>query len=344
MTMETSSTDKINVTIDGRKAEVAPGATILNAARQMGIAIPTLCNYRGLEPLGACRVCIVELETPRGRRQVSSCSYPVENNMTVHTDSPQIQENRKTILELLIAQAPASSKLAEFAAKFGVVSTPYKKATGKSCILCGLCVRVCNDLMKRGVVNMFGRGSGREVRPAYDEQSSACQECGACDFVCPAGAVDLSTIASRSVKPHTTSYNQFLESRPNIDMAHPQAVPRVPFIDRQSCVHFKTGECGLCSKVCQAGAIDYNQEETTRTLDVGAVILTPGFNAFDPMRRIEYGAAYDNNVIANTQFERLLSAAGPTKGHVRRPSDGKTPKRLAFIQCVGSRDALCGND
>ncbi len=342
--METSSFDKIHVTIDGRKAEVAPGTTILNAARQMGIAIPTLCNYRGVEPLGACRVCIVELETPRGRRQVSSCSHPVENNMTVHTDSSQIRDSRKTILELLLAQAPESRKLAEFAAQLGVVSTPYKKSTGKSCILCGLCVTVCNNLMKRGAVNMFGRGHGRQVRPAYEERSKECQVCGACDFVCPAGAVDLTTIASRSAKPHMTSYNQFLEARPNIDMAHPQAVPRVPVIDRQSCVHFKTGECGLCSKVCQAGAIDYGQEETTRTIEVGAVVLTPGFNAFDPLRRIEYGTGYDHNVIANTQFERLLSAAGPTKGHVRRPSDRKTPKHIAFIQCVGSRDALCGND
>jgi bidirectional [NiFe] hydrogenase diaphorase subunit len=243
--MGTSSIDKIKVTIDGRTTDVAPGTTILNAARQMGIAIPTLCNYRGLEPIGACRVCIVELETPRGRRQVSSCIYPVENNMTVHTDSPQIRENRKTILELLLAQAPQSRKLAEFAANLGVTSTPYPKAKGRSCILCGLCVRVCNDLMKRGAVNMFGRGPAREVRPAYDERSPACQVCGACDFVCPTGAVDLTTIASRSAKPHATSYNQYLEARPNIDMAHPQAVPRIPVIDRQSCVHFTTGECGL---------------------------------------------------------------------------------------------------
>jgi NADH dehydrogenase/NADH:ubiquinone oxidoreductase subunit G len=108
MVMANVTTDKISVTIDGRTADVAPGTTILNAARQIGIAIPTLCHYRGLEPLGACRVCIVELETPRGRRQVSSCSYPVENNMTVHTDSPQIRESRKTILELLLARAPIS--------------------------------------------------------------------------------------------------------------------------------------------------------------------------------------------------------------------------------------------
>ena len=106
--METTATDTLSVTIDGRTSSVAAGTTILNAARQMGIAIPTLCNYRGLEPLGACRVCIVEIDSPRGPRQVASCSYPVENGMVVRTDTPAIQDSRRTILELLLAQAPQS--------------------------------------------------------------------------------------------------------------------------------------------------------------------------------------------------------------------------------------------
>jgi heterodisulfide reductase subunit A len=338
------SSDKITVTIDGRTSDVAAGTTILEAAGQMGIAIPTLCNYRGMEPIGACRVCVVEMETPRGPKQVSSCNYPVEKGMKVSTDSERVRENRKIILELLLAQAPKSKKLAEFAAMLGVTSTPFETKPDGDCILCGLCVRVCGNLMGRGAISMFGRGAEREVRPAFDEKSEQCQVCGACDFVCPTGASDHTHVASRATKKHLTAFNQFLEARPNIDMAHPQAVPRVPAIDPKSCVKLTTGECGLCSKVCGAGAIDYEQKETVRELDVGAVLLTPGFSAFDPMRRIEYGSAYDTNVIANTQFERLLSAAGPTKGHVRRPSDGVTPKRIAFIQCVGSRDSKNFND
>jgi heterodisulfide reductase subunit A len=342
--MDISLTNKFTVTIDGRTSEVSPGATVLAAARQMGIAIPTLCNYRGIEPLGACRVCVVEMKTARGPRLVSSCSYPVENGMDVRTDTPHVRDTRKTILELLLAQAPESKKLAAFAADLGVTSTPYETKNGSACILCGLCVRVCNDLMGRGAISLFGRGAEREVRPAFGELSAQCQVCGACTYVCPTGAVDLKTIASRSVKLHATAYNQFLEARPNIDFAHPQAVPRVPVIDTENCLKFKTGECGLCAKVCGAGAIDYEQKETIMALDVGAVLLTPGFSAFDPTRRIEFGSAYGQNVITNLQFERLLSAAGPTKGHVRRPSDNGTPKQIAFIQCVGSRDAVCGND
>jgi len=346
--MDTNKTDaslnRLKITIDGRTAFVAPGTTVLESARQLGISIPTLCSYRGLSPYGACRICIVEIDTPRGPKQAASCTYPVENNMVVHTDTPQIRESRSIILELLLAQAPDSTELAVFAAKYGVSSTSFTKAKTGSCILCGLCVRACGDLMGRSAISLFGRGAKREVRTAYEEKSDQCQVCGACDFVCPTGAIELARIASRPIKKHDTAYNQYLEARPSIDMAHPQAVPRVPAIDRESCIHFKTGECGVCSKVCGAGAIDYEQEAEVKNVDVGAVLLTPGFKAFDPVRRIEYGSAFDTNVITNLQFERILSAAGPTAGHVKRPSDGKTPRHIAFIQCVGSRDSLCGND
>ncbi len=342
--METTATALLPVTIDGRATAVAAGTTILAAARQMGIAIPTLCHYRGIEPLGACRVCIVEIDSPRGPRQVASCSYPVENGMVVRTDTPAIRDSRRTILELLLAQAPESSRLAEFAAAHGVTSTPFAKNAGGVCILCGLCVKTCNDLMGRGAIGVFGRGAEREILPAFRERSDQCQVCGACSVMCPTGAIDLTKVALKPVKPHLTAYNQYLQARPNIDMAHPQAVPRVPSIDRASCVHFTTGECGLCASVCGAGAIDYDQKEVIADLDVGAVLLTPGFSAFDATRRIEYASAWNDDILTNVQFERILSAAGPTSGHVRRPSDGATPKHIAFIQCVGSRDGSRGND
>jgi heterodisulfide reductase subunit A-like polyferredoxin len=103
-------------------------------------------------------------------------------------------------------------------------------------------------------------------------------------------------------------------------------------------------ECMQCVDACQAGAILHDEKEETIELDVGAVLLTPGFDAFDARRRGEFGFGFAENVVTNVQFERILSASGPTGGHVLRPSDGKKPKRLAFIQCVGSRDSQCGND
>jgi heterodisulfide reductase subunit A-like polyferredoxin len=103
-------------------------------------------------------------------------------------------------------------------------------------------------------------------------------------------------------------------------------------------------ECMRCVEACQAHAIVHDEQERTFELEVGAVLLTPGFEAFDAKRRGEFGFGFARNVVSNVQFERILSASGPTAGQILRPSDGKRPKRLAFIQCVGSRDSTCGND
>jgi heterodisulfide reductase subunit A-like polyferredoxin len=102
-------------------------------------------------------------------------------------------------------------------------------------------------------------------------------------------------------------------------------------------------ECRLCVEACKAGAIIHEDGEKTVTVDVGAVLLAPGFSAFDPLERLEYGTGYSDNILTNLQFERMLSAAGPTEGKIRRLSDGGAVKRLAFVQCVGSRDSKCGN-
>jgi heterodisulfide reductase subunit A-like polyferredoxin len=103
-------------------------------------------------------------------------------------------------------------------------------------------------------------------------------------------------------------------------------------------------ECMRCVEACQANAVIHDEEERTLELEVGAVVLTPGFEAFDARRRGEFGFGFARNVVSNVQFERILSASGPTGGRILRPSDAKRPRRLAFIQCVGSRDATCGND
>jgi len=342
--MESSSPGRALITIDGRTSEVLKGTTVLDAARQMGISIPTLCHYRGLSPYGACRVCLVEMETPRGPKLVASCSHKIDGDLVVHTDTEQVRESRQLVLELLLAQAPDSEELAELAREYGVESTPFEPEPEGKCVLCGLCTRVCSDLMGRGAVAFSGRGPSREVCPALGEQTDQCQACGACVFVCPAGAIDLDTVTSRCIQPHITEYDKWLSARPCIDLPHPQASPRVPVIDRESCIYFKTGECRLCAEVCQAGAIDHEQTETAIDLDVGAVVLTPGFEAFDATRRGEFGYSFAPNVVTNVQFERILSASGPTGGHITRPSDGNTPKRLAFIQCVGSRDTGCDNE
>jgi NADH dehydrogenase/NADH:ubiquinone oxidoreductase subunit G len=192
--MGESSPDRICISVDGRTAEVPRSATVLEAARQAGIQIPTLCHARGLSPYGACRVCVVEVESPRGARVVASCSYPAEEGLVVRTDTELVRNSRRAVLELLLAQAPQSAELSAFAAGLGVESTPLERTETGKCILCGLCVRVCNDLMARGAIGLFGRGAQRKVRTAYGEPTDQCQACGACAFVCPTGAVDLGSL------------------------------------------------------------------------------------------------------------------------------------------------------
>ena len=131
--MDASSVDRILVTVDGRTSEVPVGTTILTAARQMGVSIPTLCNYPGLSTYGACRVCLVEIERGQGRQLVASCSYPAESGLVVHTETEQVRDARRLVLELLLAQAPESTELAVFAAGLGVESTPFAPVAGGKC-------------------------------------------------------------------------------------------------------------------------------------------------------------------------------------------------------------------
>jgi heterodisulfide reductase subunit A len=125
--------------------------------------------------------------------------------------------------------------------------------------------------------------------------------------------------------------------RKAIYMPFPQAVPRVAVIDKDHCLYFKKGVCRVCEKTCPAHAVSFNQEPEEITLNVSAVILATGSELYDAATVSEYGYKRYKNVLSSLEFERLVNASGPTRGRVLRPSDGKPPKRIAFVQCVGSR-------
>jgi heterodisulfide reductase subunit A len=152
-----------------------------------------------------------------------------------------------------------------------------------------------------------------------------CNGCGICAQKCPIEAVDM--------------YNEGLGRRSAIYVEYPQAVPLKYMIDREKCIG-----CGTCSEICKAHAIAYDQEDSEATLKVGSIILAPGFEGFDARLKSEYGYGRFPNVVTSIEFERILSASGPYGGLVLRPSDGEIPRRIAFIQCVGSRDYQLGNN
>ncbi len=151
-----------------------------------------------------------------------------------------------------------------------------------------------------------------------------CNGCGLCAQKCPIEAVD--------------SFNEGLGQRGAIYVEYPQAVPLKYIIDREKCIG-----CGTCDEVCKACAIQYDQKDSEVKLRVGSIILAPGFEAFDARLKTEYGYGRYQNVVTSIEFERILSASGPYGGLVLRPSDGEIPKRVGFIQCVGSRDYQLGN-
>ena len=130
-----------------------------------------------------------------------------------------------------------------------------------------------------------------------------------------------------------------LGMRKAIYIPFPQAVPAIYTIDKNNCLYFTKGVCKVCEKFCPANAIRFSQKDETLEFKVGVIIIATGYDIYDAKRKPEYGYGLYKNVITGLEFERLVSSTGPTGGMILRPSDGKPPKRVAFIQCVGSRDA-----
>lgn len=164
-----------------------------------------------------------------------------------------------------------------------------------------------------------------------------CTGCGECVRVCPVGKIKEAREGAK-LKPVPDEFNMALSNRPAIYIMYPQTVPNKAVIDRETCIYFDTGKCQACVKACPTGAIDFEQKEEIEEINVGAIILSPGYEIFDPSVKEDLGYGKYPNVVTSLQFERILSPTGPYEGHVLRPSDRKEPERIAFIQCVGSRE------
>ena len=327
----------VRLTINQRLVETPEEFTVLDAARQLGITIPTLCHFDGLKPYGGCRLCLVEVTLGNRTQLTTSCTYPVAEGLTVLTDTDKVLEARRFVMDLLLSRCPEVPALKEMARQLGVLEPSFPKGES-DCILCGKCVRMCHEVQHVGAVGLVGRGHKREVTTPFGEFSQVCRTCGACAFVCPTGHFhDIGKISGKTAKPKATEFNLGLNSRGNIYRLYPQAVPSTPVIDRSNCVQLLTGDCGLCAQSCSAGAIDFSQQDATLTITSGAAVLAPGFQPFDPSGLSVYGYGRFPNVLTSLEFERILSPSGPYKGHVMRPLDRREPQKIAWLHCVGMR-------
>jgi NADH dehydrogenase/NADH:ubiquinone oxidoreductase subunit G len=175
----------ITLQMNGVTVSVEPGTTILEAARFIGFPIPTLCHMDGLTPYGACRLCVVEIGDGPRARLVSSCTYPSEEGLRVRTASRRVVRARKMVLELLLASCPQSKVIQDLASAHDVRQQRFKQEQ-ETCILCGRCVRMCEEQMMAKAIGFRGRGETRSIGTPFDMKSEVCRTCGGCIYVCPA--------------------------------------------------------------------------------------------------------------------------------------------------------------
>lgn len=240
-TSETITAKKINITINGHNVETFENSTILQAAKAAGINIPTLCYLANASVTGACRMCVVEVDG--ARNLVPSCAFPVSEGMKIETHSPRVRRARKTIIELLIANHPqdclkcdrnGTCQLQELAAEYGIREIRYKgkirhnlpdlssasiERDPDKCILCGKCVKVCEEIQSVNAIDFTKRGFDSIVTPAFNHslEQTVCINCGQCIMVCPTGALREKSIVKQVFEAiHDTKKHVVVQTAPAI--------------------------------------------------------------------------------------------------------------------------------
>lgn len=261
----------VTLKIDGRELQTEEGTFLLQVAAAAGIEIPTLCHHDALEPVGACRLCMVEVthaDWKGWKTLATACLYPAKQGLEVSTHSEAVLTARRGVLALLAARVPEASRIRQLAAKYAVDGARLERAQGADdCILCGLCTRVC-ETYATGAIVTYGRGSEKGVGGfGAAAPEGECVGCGACAAVCPTGQVKL----DRSHGKHEVWRVSFNEAVAVVDMhrcigcgsceeACPFAVARVALgadgalravIPDDHC-----RGCGACVGSCPSGAID----------------------------------------------------------------------------------------
>ena len=181
----------VALTIDGQIIHVQRHTPIRDAAKRLGIVIPTLCHHEAIKAYGSCRLCVVEVFRNGRSKLVTSCNYPAEEGLVVFTSSAAVKKTRKMVMELLLARCPDVPQIQQLAERMGVRTSRFKKREDQRCILCGLCVRVCEELVGVSAISFASRGIEREVNTPFGVESEVCIGCGSCTYICPTGCIEM---------------------------------------------------------------------------------------------------------------------------------------------------------
>ncbi len=254
--------------IDDQSVVVSNGSTVLQAIRSSGAHLPTLCYFDGLAPYGACRLCLVEMTAPT-HQVIAACAYPAEEGMVIETQGSRAVTVRKMMLEFMLARCPTSDVIRTLASESGVTSTRFASnaRADELCILCGLCVRVCRELVGAAAIGFIGRGAEREVGSPFRIQSEACIGCGACAAVCPTGAVMIEDVDGQRV---LHSWNTIVPLRPCPECGQPYAPDPMIFLrDLVEASEHLWGVCPACRRRKAAAQLDVVREASHLFNSVG---------------------------------------------------------------------------
>jgi NADH dehydrogenase/NADH:ubiquinone oxidoreductase subunit G len=171
--------------LNGLEVSVEKGTTVLEAAMFYGIGIPTLCYNEALSSYGACRLCLVEIGRPPRTQLVTACTYQVTEDLVVRTHSERVIKTRRMLIEMYLATCPSSKVIQDLASKYHVTRVRFRQKH-EDCILCGLCIRMCEEQMQSAAIGYTGRGDKRRISTFFDRKSEECRLCGGCMYICPA--------------------------------------------------------------------------------------------------------------------------------------------------------------